>query len=200
MDTDQYHMHLVSDRSVFVNSSFTHLVLKNCTLKPTSAISWNKLRSLCITLNNNTDKDLIQNILSGSPELETLGLFLSSGYSYSRIDISSKSVKNLVVEGCLTNIHSSPRIEIHAPNILSLTIRGSLIPREYLLQNVSSLVEAELDYEISSRLSKQVDRKEFEESTLSEFILKLHDVQKLTIGDQCLKVKLSFSVYQFVLL
>ncbi|GJT57026.1 F-box protein-like protein [Tanacetum coccineum] len=181
---DSSRCHLVSDQSVFINSSFTHLVLKNCILKPTGAISWNKLRSLCITLHK-TDKDLIQNILSGSLQLETLEVFLPSGYHYRRIDISSKSVKKLVLEGCLTATGFYGVIEINAPNILSLTIRGSLIPRKYLLQNVSSLVEAELDYEISGFCFGR--RKETEEYILLEFILKLCHVNKLTIRNQCLK-------------
>ncbi|GKE73094.1 hypothetical protein Tco_1535135 [Tanacetum coccineum] len=175
---------LVLDQSVFINSSFTHLVLKNCILKPTGAISWNKLRSLCITLHN-IDEDLVQNILSGSPELESLELFIPSGYHYSLIDISSKSVKNLVLEGCLNATSFYADIEISAPNILSLTIRGSLIPRKYLLQNVFSLVEAELDYEISGFCFGR--RKFTEEYILMEFIHKLCHLKKLTIRNQCLK-------------
>ncbi|GKE17944.1 hypothetical protein Tco_1425521 [Tanacetum coccineum] len=112
-------------------------------------------------------------------------LFLPSGYHYSQIDISSKSVKKLVLEGCLTDISFYGAIEINAPNILSLTIRGSLNPRKYLLQNVSSLVEAELDYEISGFCFGT--RKETEEYILIEFILKLCDVNRLTIRNQCLK-------------
>lgn len=63
----------VLDQLFFTTSSFTHLRLGGCVFNPTGANSWNKLTSLCI-LFLKIDGELIENILSGSPSLETLKL------------------------------------------------------------------------------------------------------------------------------
>ncbi|GKC25966.1 F-box protein-like protein [Tanacetum coccineum] len=70
----------VLDKLFFISSSFTHLKLKDCILNPNGAISWNKLMSLSLQFVE-LDEDLIQNILSGCPILETLRLELCYGYT-----------------------------------------------------------------------------------------------------------------------
>ena len=80
----------------FTNSSFTRLKLLGCVLNPTGAISWNKLTSLYICEAKLND-DLIRNIITGSPLLETLHLQFC--YGFRRIDITSKSVKNFLFDG-----------------------------------------------------------------------------------------------------
>ncbi|KAL7592118.1 hypothetical protein Lser_V15G32389 [Lactuca serriola] len=81
----------------FYNSScFIDQTLDCCILNPTMRISWKILKSLCIS-NEKLDEDLIENILSGSPVLETLQL--CHCYGYRRLDITSKSIKDLVFSG-----------------------------------------------------------------------------------------------------
>nr|GEY55429.1 hypothetical protein [Tanacetum cinerariifolium] len=63
----------VLDEFVFNNLCFTRLRLDGCVFNPTSVISWRNLRTLVI-LQGNLYEDLIQNILSPSPLLETLYL------------------------------------------------------------------------------------------------------------------------------
>lgn len=91
------------DESFFVTSCFTRLKLSGCLFNPIGAISWKNLNSLYIQCGT-LDEDLIENILSGSPVLETL--VLDNCYGYSRLDITSKSVKNLVISG-----YEPPRYE-----------------------------------------------------------------------------------------
>ncbi|GJZ88509.1 F-box protein-like protein [Tanacetum coccineum] len=91
----------------------------NCNIYPTGAISWTKLRSLAI-YHMTIDENLIQNILSGSPLLETLTLESCEGVS--RLDITSKSVKNLILS---EDIWPHDICEINAPYIMSLTIKAS---------------------------------------------------------------------------
>ncbi|CAH1448568.1 unnamed protein product [Lactuca virosa] len=169
------------DQFFFINSCFTKLTLRGCILDTTGAIGWKNLRSLCICFAY-LDEDLIENILSGSPVLETLVLRYCHGYRH--LDITSKSVKNLVFHGynmlpdALSNI-----IEINAPNILSLTIQGNLMSWKLLLVNVSSLVEANLDY-TKIRQYKITH----EEEMLKGFIVKLRHVKELKIGVLCSEV------------
>ncbi|KAK1420397.1 hypothetical protein QVD17_21957 [Tagetes erecta] len=175
------------DQFFFVNSCFTDLTLSGCIFNPTGVISWKKLRTLSIS-HGNLDEDLIENILSGCPVLETL--VLDNCYGYRRLNIASKSVKSLVFSGYMVPDDVSDDladvIEIDAPYILSLTIQDDLLLWKLLLLNVSSLVEADLDYTKCGHY--ETTPKEAEEEMLKGFILNLHHVKELRIGIFCFKV------------
>nr|GEX97681.1 hypothetical protein [Tanacetum cinerariifolium] len=172
------------DQFFFINSCFTCLSLRGCLLKPTGAISWDKLRSLSITLRK-MDEDLIENILSGTPVLETLELSLCRGYGHRRIYINSKSVKNLVLTGDQIPTSGESFVEINAPGILSLRIRDFLVLSKLSLLNVSSLVEAELDYIMLGPYTPP--KKLAEELMLKDILLNLPHVETLKLGPLCLK-------------
>lgn len=184
------------DQFFFNTSCFIDLALSGCIFNPTGEIKWNKLRSLSIS-HGNLDEDLIENILSGSPVLETL--VLDNCYGYRRLNVTSKSVKNLVFSGYMVPDEVSDDladvIEINAPHILSLTIQDDLLLWKLLLLNVSSLVEADLDYTKGGHY--ETTPKEAEEEMLKGFILNLHHVKELRIGIFCFKVYLHF-FWQFV--
>ncbi|GJS16136.1 F-box/LRR-repeat protein 25 [Tanacetum coccineum] len=62
------------DDDLFFNiSCFVSMKLSKCLLNPISVISWENLKSLCIS-RGKLDEDMIENILSRSPCLETLEL------------------------------------------------------------------------------------------------------------------------------
>ncbi|GJT90898.1 F-box protein-like protein [Tanacetum coccineum] len=172
------------DQMLYVNPCLTHLSLRGCILNPTCSINWRNLKCLCIA-RAKVDEDLIKNILSGSPVLETLDL--RSCYGYKRLDITSKSVKNLVFAayGNLYCEHALGSweliIKINAPYILSLTIGGWLMLSNLLLLNVSTLVKAELNYIKDGNFVE-------EEEMLKGMILKLRHVNKLKLGNSCLHV------------
>ncbi|XP_076928885.1 F-box/LRR-repeat protein 25-like [Bidens hawaiensis] len=180
------------DKFFFICSCFTRLKLSGCALNPTGAISWKNLRSLHISFGSYIDEALIENILSGSPVLETLVLDHCDGYK--RLNITSKTVKNLVFSGYLVSYNTYDAshglldvIEINAPDISSLTIQDLLISlSRLLLLNVSSLVEARLDYKLLG------EYEEDEEEMLKGFILSLRHVKDLRIGPSCFDVKLLF--------
>ncbi|CAI9300669.1 unnamed protein product [Lactuca saligna] len=144
---------------VFTSSCFTELRVNGCMLNPVGEISWKSLRSLCISGYQSLDEDSIENILSGSPVLETL--ILDNCYGYNRLDITSKSVKNLVLRGYkdFSYVESEADIiEINAPNILSLTIDHdvSLLEEEVLkgcIINLRHVTEVELGYLCSKAIS-----------------------------------------------
>ncbi|MFS7931350.1 putative leucine-rich repeat domain superfamily [Helianthus anomalus] len=173
------------DDFVFIGSCFTHLTLAGCAFNPTGAISWKNLRSLRIVYGN-LDEDLIENILSGSPVLETL--VLNGCYGYKRLNITSKSVKNLVFSCYLAaDLINGPLdvIEINAPNILLLKIQGELMLWKISLLNVSSLVEADLDY---WKPFGHFETTREEAEMLNEFIRNLRHVKDLKIRNSCCKV------------
>lgn len=170
----------------FKSSCFTDVKVECCKLNPSGAICWKNLRSLYISWVK-LDEDLFENILSGSPQLETL--VLNNCYGCRRLDITSKSVQTLVFKGYLNpyNLNDDYIIEINAPNILSLTIQEELLLHKLLFLNVSSLVEANLDYKQRGRYV-DATRKEAEEEMLKRFLLNLSHVKELKIGSDCSEV------------
>ena len=178
------------DELFFKNSCFTRMKVDQCVFSPPldGLISWSKLKFLCIW-HGTLDEDMIGKILSGSPCLETLEL--NACYSYNRIDITSKSVKNLVFSRynyehvCPTRMDYIDKIEINAPYILSLTIQDGMALRELLLLNVSSLVSVELDYSSVEYFGTST---EDEEDMLNGLLQSLDHVNNITLGDSCLEV------------
>ncbi|GKA12000.1 zf-CCHC domain-containing protein [Tanacetum coccineum] len=130
-------------QSIFNNECFTKLTFGECIFNPTGSITWKNLKTLSISYVK-LDEDLIQNILSGSPALETFKLKYCDGFT--RIDVTSKSVENLVFHGYrFINTWDAPSvIEINAPYTLSLTLNQFSL-KKLLLLNVSSLIKAELN-------------------------------------------------------
>ncbi|GJU88447.1 F-box/LRR-repeat protein 25-like protein [Tanacetum coccineum] len=176
----------VLDDSFFITSCFTHLNLWGCISKPPGAIRWKNLSSLSIS-KAKLDEDLIQNILSGSPLLETLTL--EHCYGFKLIDITSKSVRKLLIlgynnpedAGCRAEI-----VEINASYIRSLTIQGDILLWKLLLVDVSCLVKAELDYWKGGYT--ETTHKKANVEMLERFMLNLRHVKELSFGNTCQKM------------
>ncbi|GJV47418.1 F-box protein-like protein [Tanacetum coccineum] len=167
----------------FVNPCFTNLSLTGFKLNPIGSISWNKLTRLSL-LEGNLEEHVFQNILSGSPLLETL--FIRNCYGFERIDITSKSVKNFVFYGYMSPGEDlDDIIEINAPYILSLEIKGVFYLSKLSLLNVSSLVQAHLDY---TNEFEETPILEYEVEMLEGFILSLRHVKELKIGDTLIEI------------
>ncbi|GKB53151.1 hypothetical protein Tco_0903904 [Tanacetum coccineum] len=128
-------------------------------------------------------KGVIENILSGSPLLETFKLHFC--YGYKQIDITSKSVKNLVFSGYIDIEGDIYAMKINAPNILTLKVEEDLCSTKLLLLNVSSLVKADLDY--TNGCLDETRRKHEEMEMLKGLILSLRHVKELKIGIFCSK-------------
>ncbi|GKC56629.1 hypothetical protein Tco_1084227 [Tanacetum coccineum] len=131
------------------------------------------------------DEDLIQNILFGSPLLETLELKFCDG-PFRRTDITSKSVKNLVFFAYSGYDVCSK--EINAPHIQSLTIQSYVRLHKFFLHDVSSLVKAKLDYK--EGYCKATYEEDAEDEMLKGFLLSLRHVKELKIRKRCLQVVL----------
>ncbi|GJY55386.1 hypothetical protein Tco_0454501 [Tanacetum coccineum] len=160
--------------------------LSRCVFNPPNgAIRWDKLKFLCID-KAEYDGYLIANLLSTSPCLETLQLNDCCGFM--RIDVTSKSIKNLVLSYSSYSVVDdyTDTIKINAPYILSLTIKGDMYSEELLLENVSSLVKADLNYSISDHFTEDFGRRN-EEELLRGLLLRLGHVNEITLGAYCLQ-------------
>ena len=182
---------LSSVESFFTNSSFTCLRLDFCMFNPTGAISWDKLTSLAIS-HIKLNEDVIKNILSGSPQLETFELNIC--YGFKRLDIDSKSVKKLVLSGYGNpDYQPDPEIviEINAPYIISLTIQNYFVlQKNIVLLNVSSLVQAHINCDRDNFYCEIKPWIE-EEEMLERLLEKLDHVKELTYGSSCFEVNFS---------
>nr|XP_043613770.1 F-box/LRR-repeat protein 25-like [Erigeron canadensis]XP_043613771.1 F-box/LRR-repeat protein 25-like [Erigeron canadensis] len=181
----------VFDQSFYVNSCITDLTLAGCLLDPFEGISWKNLRTLYIK-HGIMDDDLMETILSGTPLLETLNLEYC--YGYGRLDITSKSLKNLVISGYVFPEYLDSDsddhvdfVEINAPSILSLKIEEELGLSKILLKDVSSLVKVGLDYETEKGDDgKKVPwHHDWEEEMLERLLLSLTHVNEVNIGYNC---------------
>lgn len=175
---------IVLDDLLFNNSIFTHLKLSCSFVNPTGTFSWKNLKSLYISMTD-LNEDLIQNILSGSPRLETFTL--DNCYGFCNLDITSKSVKNFVISGDTSpdGQDQDGHAYVKAPNILSLKILGSLMLCVIWLDDLSSLVEAHFDY---SDDDYGIWDEEEEEERLGIRIDELRHVKELTLGVMCSEV------------
>nr|KAJ0197406.1 hypothetical protein LSAT_V11C700352380 [Lactuca sativa] len=132
--------------------------------------SWKNLKSLSITYRK-LDEDLIENILSRSPLLETLVL----RYCYV---LKIRCSMDTWIDEFEVNV-----IQISAPDILSLTIKGDLFLGKLLFPNVFSLVEADIDY-----TKMGCRKKTHREEMLKGFIRNLSHVKELKIRRSYSKV------------
>ncbi|GJX56909.1 ribonuclease H-like domain-containing protein [Tanacetum coccineum] len=170
------------DELFFNTSCITRMTLSFCRFNPPNgAISWERLESLCLSCVI-LDDNMIGKIISGSPCLESLEL--KDCHGYRRIDVTSKSVKKLVLFEYYCGVESEEDIidciKINAPYISSLTIKGELFLRELVLLNVSSLVEVDLKYSISYK-----EFVIFAEEIFRGLLESLGHVKDITFGDHC---------------
>ncbi|GJV08813.1 chloroplast sensor kinase, chloroplastic [Tanacetum coccineum] len=149
-----------------------------CYFDQLDVICWKNLRSLSIAYGC-LDEDLFQNILSGSPLLETL--VLEACYGFELLDITNESVKNLVIFGFSKDIDS---LLINAPYILSLIIKDDFSLMDILLLNMSSVIKVELDYSNKKIFhpTKMHEYHEMNEELLKALILSLTNVNELKVG------------------
>ncbi|XP_065870235.1 F-box/LRR-repeat protein 25-like isoform X2 [Euphorbia lathyris] len=94
---------------LFDNASLVKLHTHNCNFDVVSCVSWAHLKALSIT-DCIFPPDTIENILCGSPSLESLEL--TNIYEYHKYVIFSKSLKKLVLENV-----STTAVQISCPNL-----------------------------------------------------------------------------------
>ncbi|GJS33588.1 ribonuclease H-like domain-containing protein [Tanacetum coccineum] len=179
------------DDEFFGDESETPISMKllRCVFNPPNrAIRWDKLKFLCID-GAEFDEYSIGKILARSPCLETFQLNDCCGFT--RIDVTSKSIKNLVLSysGYSAAVYVyTDTIKINAPYILSLTIKGEMYSGELLLENVSSLVKADLNYWVSYPFTKELGRRNYiKEELLRGLLSRLGHVNEIALGASCLQ-------------
>ncbi|XP_019100733.1 PREDICTED: putative F-box protein At1g49610 [Camelina sativa] len=175
--------HYLSDipDSFYTNSSVKQLYLKSSgygNLDPECSVSWTSLKILTLHTCNLFNESFAK-ILSGSPNLETLRLYVCDILYV--LDLSnSPRLKTLEIE----SEHWLQRAKIVAPHIHSLKLRFTISSFAYSLVDVSSLTEAELDIDSGSLEHSNVY---YIETIVLKMLEKLQNVEKLTFCGNFLK-------------
>ncbi|KAH7836344.1 hypothetical protein Vadar_000146 [Vaccinium darrowii] len=172
---------------LYSNSSFRELHFSRCMVKPKGVVNWSSLKKLSIgyaILN----EEMIETILVGSPVLEILELYYL--YGFDRLHFSNASLKKLILREHMdhSDFFDYSDLEISAPNLESLEILGSLDGRDFRLVDVSSLVDATLNFHL--RNCHRYDSESFErnQNILRRLLESLAHVQNITLGNWALQV------------
>ncbi|XP_056161570.1 putative F-box/LRR-repeat protein At3g18150 isoform X2 [Syzygium oleosum] len=163
---------------VYCLSWLVRLDVCRCTFSLGGTISWPCLKFLSIEYAGLSD-DLLRRIFRGSPVLESLEL--RDCWGVKNIIIDSTSVKELVYVH--PGYSRAKRMKIWAPHLLLLRVSGMWHYYDFFgLDDISSLVEAEIDFQIL------YGGKWMCCDLLKETFEKLHQVPTITIGGWCLEI------------
>ncbi|KAF8029671.1 hypothetical protein BT93_E2178 [Corymbia citriodora subsp. variegata] len=190
-DVEEVSMTLFED-NIYVLPQFlfdcTTLVsfhLSCCCFTMIGVVNWYSLKRLHIE-NAELEDDAMMRVLSGCPVLEFFEL--KGCWGLEHIKVESRALRELVIDSHNFRHGQHATLEMYTPHLLKLHLLGKSIGGEFKLDEVSSLVEAELNFEISTfeyNIVKTYD------DLVKGLLEKLHHVTRLVIGTWCLKV-LSF--------
>lgn len=141
----------------YANSSLKILELTNCEVAPVGIVSWKSLTRLCLRGMRLSD-DVMEGILSGCPSLEVLELIDYCGFNC--LKVSSPSLRELVLSSfedpCdeegdpFEEDDEEAYLAISAPNLRTLTISYCFYTWNVILEDVRSLVSADLSFYLES--------------------------------------------------
>ncbi|ESQ48097.1 hypothetical protein EUTSA_v10021970mg [Eutrema salsugineum] len=173
-----------TSKYTFPDSFYTDSFLKELKVSifytdmiPRGSVSWTSLKKFSLSYCRLSDESLAT-ILSGCPVLQSLTLYFCNELRV--LDLSnSSSLRTLRVD---RNYSAPTPMQIVAPHIHCLKLMNSQLP--CTLVDVSSLAEAKLDFWYGSLHGTEADsvRK------MQELLEKLHNVEKLTLGENFLQI------------
>ncbi|MCD7464994.1 hypothetical protein HAX54_000346 [Datura stramonium] len=166
----------------YKNASLKRFTLINCELNPSGSINWSNLVFLSMTYLKLTD-DMLEKVLSGCPNLESLELGFVLGFH--RLDISSVKLTSLSIN-YYQNENLDLRLKILAPHIKHFELLGCCDEICLEQRNVASLVSANLfldfdGFEYKARKSKEECR------YLKELLHSVAHVEILGLGHWCIE-------------
>ncbi|CAH8379313.1 unnamed protein product [Eruca vesicaria subsp. sativa] len=164
--------------SFYLSSSFAQLCIHYPSKVAGCTVSWKYLRKLTLWDCNLCEEESIQNILSGSPILETLKLKYCRGPQ--RLDLSKpRSLRRLVI------YFGAGPTEIVAPHLQYLSLR-TFNERTCTLVDVSSLAEAKIHIAVDNYGPPL--KLDFLQTMVLKLLAKLHNVKRLTFTGTVLQI------------
>ncbi|KAI3434046.1 uncharacterized protein J3R85_006833 [Psidium guajava] len=190
---DWRHHVYVLPRILFSCTTLVSLCVSQCCFPVFDTVNWCSLKTLHIEYAELNDDGMVT-VLSGSPVLEYLELKSCRGVKH--IVVESKSFRELVIDSHEFRRDQGSMLKISAPHLLKLRLLGNSQGGEFRLDEVSSLTEAELNFEMEG---SALDKVKAHGDLVKGLLNRLHRVTKLVMGSWCLKV-LSFMEPREVLL
>ncbi|XP_058195921.1 F-box protein At5g03100-like [Rhododendron vialii] len=203
LQLDFYHYNMYEDHNnmyeddsyllpqlLYTNSSFKTLKFSVCKVIPKGVVCWNSLKKLSIGYAE-LSEDVIEKILAGSPVLEILELY--AFYGFDRLHVSNASVKKLILRDVWEHEEEYPTdgyhsvLEVSAPHLHSLEISGDLCDKICRLGDISSLVDANLNFDMTLYRDRANEHIRFE-NTLRGLLQSLVHVKKITLGTFAIQV------------
>ncbi|KAL3740256.1 hypothetical protein ACJRO7_021523 [Eucalyptus globulus] len=167
---------------LFLCITLVSLCVSQCCFSVSSAVNWCSLKILRIEYAELNDEGLVR-VFSGSPVLEFLELKSCRGVKH--IMVESKSFRELVIDSHEFRPDQGLMLKIWAPHLLKLRLLGNSQGGEFSLDEVSSLIEAELNFEMESFA---LDKVKAHGDLVMGLLKRLHHVTKLVMGSWCLQV------------
>lgn len=168
---------------LFNNDFLILLRASNWVFKYNGRVNWSSLKSLhmcnCVLPNG-----AIENVLSGSPLLESLEVLNCevSDEKLNELVIATKSLKTLVLKNIADRCCS--KLEIPCPNLEKLELLGKLFVKSFKLLNLPSSISATIAFVACELGSKRG----FAKSFAIEILNQMHCVDELNIGAWFTKV------------
>ncbi|KAK2631665.1 hypothetical protein EUGRSUZ_L02613 [Eucalyptus grandis] len=172
------HKVYVLPRILFCCTTLVSLRVSQCCFSVFGTVNWCSLKTLRIEHAELNDDGMVR-VLSGSPVLEFLELKSCLGVKH--IVIESKSCKELVIDSHEFGDDEGLTLKISAPHLLKLRLLGNSQGGEFRLDEVASLIEAELNFDMEGFAADDGD-------LVRGLLKRLHHVPKLVMGNWCLQV------------
>ncbi|KAK2631664.1 hypothetical protein EUGRSUZ_L02613 [Eucalyptus grandis] len=174
------HKVYVLPRILFCCTTLVSLRVSQCCFSVFGTVNWCSLKTLRIEHAELNDDGMVR-VLSGSPVLEFLELKSCLGVKH--IVIESKSCKELVIDSHEFGDDEGLTLKISAPHLLKLRLLGNSQGGEFRLDEVASLIEAELNFDMEGFAADDGD-------LVRGLLKRLHHVPKLVMGNWCLQIGL----------
>ncbi|PHT90700.1 hypothetical protein T459_05813 [Capsicum annuum] len=171
-------------KRLFLNSSLEKVNWVSCRFEKIEVVRWDSLRELRIGSMEFRD-DMVRKVVVGSPCLELLEL--DNCWGFKRLDLVGGKVSKLVVNGYREVSTLDFEVEIEAPCVKVLELKGCF-RMNIQLKNVMNCVSAKLDYHF--KIPKEEERSNFYEQQrhiLMAMFGSLRHVKDVMFGTWCIE-------------
>ncbi|KAL3740250.1 hypothetical protein ACJRO7_021519 [Eucalyptus globulus] len=175
-----HHKVYVLPRILFCCTTLVSLRVSQCCFSVFGTVNWCSLKTLRIDYAKLNDDGMMR-VLSGSPFLEFLELKSCEGVKH--IMVESKSFRELAIDSHKFCGQVS-MLKISAPHLLKLRLLGNSRGGEFRLDEVSSLIEAELNFNMEIFA---LDKVKAHADLVKGLLNRLHHVTILVMGSWCLQ-------------
>ncbi|KAJ9168929.1 hypothetical protein P3X46_020404 [Hevea brasiliensis] len=184
----------------YQNSWLRNLKTDFCEFEPDGRVLWSSLKDLSIGHAILTD-EVMQNILDGTPVLESLKLVTCNGIHRLDLSLNSHLKELVVIHQAAPYVNDDDTVlEIAGPHLKSLVIMGFWFMKKCKLMNMSSLIKATLDFEVGKSL--HVRRNDFLEKSrniVEEYLRNVDHARELKLGSWCIQVLSTLRMVNFLL-